>query len=376
MSKRTIPAISIIIPLYNTEKYIGECLDSILAQTFDDYEVIVVDDCSTDNSVKIVESYIPKFNDKLQLIRSEVNSGGAGTPRNIGLRMSRGEYIFFMDSDDAIIKYAMKVCYETAINFNADVVHIDDCYRMPEDTSNKNQSVSIKPIRRTSTPVNAPTVLSEDLAERVKMFTEFRFRFEPWNHFIKRDFIMKENLEFSNLCIADDMLFGFFLICLAKKIVAIPNLIYIWRERKNSNSAENILDPERCIHRKAGDVLRSIKYIEEFTNNIEFFKNQPIYKYAVFDFFAQWAGAVPVIELYSKVPAYKLDEFVRRELKQIGDSTALSAYLFSRMNVFNVTLLRQQNLMRQQQAQIQQLQAQIQQSQTAFKLNEDIFKLS
>ena len=59
--KIDVPAISIVIPMYNAEKYIAECLDSILAQTFDDYEVIVVDDCSTDNSRDIVESYVPKF---------------------------------------------------------------------------------------------------------------------------------------------------------------------------------------------------------------------------------------------------------------------------------------------------------------------------
>ena len=60
--KQTIPAISIIIPMYNTEKYIGECLESILAQTSQDFEVIVVDDASTDNSCAVVESYLPKFN--------------------------------------------------------------------------------------------------------------------------------------------------------------------------------------------------------------------------------------------------------------------------------------------------------------------------
>ena len=59
--KKTIPAVSIVIPMYNAEKYIGECLDSILAQTFTDYEVIVVDDCSTDNSRAVVQSYLPKF---------------------------------------------------------------------------------------------------------------------------------------------------------------------------------------------------------------------------------------------------------------------------------------------------------------------------
>ena len=61
--KKTVPAVSIIIPMYNSEKYIGECLDSILAQTFTAYEVIVVDDCSTDNSRAVVESYLPKFDE-------------------------------------------------------------------------------------------------------------------------------------------------------------------------------------------------------------------------------------------------------------------------------------------------------------------------
>ncbi len=58
---KSIPAVSIIIPMYNTEKYIGACLDSILVQTFTDFEVIVVDDCSTDNSRAVVKSYLPKF---------------------------------------------------------------------------------------------------------------------------------------------------------------------------------------------------------------------------------------------------------------------------------------------------------------------------
>ena len=78
------PAVSVIIPMYNAEKYIGECLESLLLQTFQDFEVIVVDDCSTDNSFSIVESYIPKFDGRLKLTKTEKNSGGGGyVPRNI-----------------------------------------------------------------------------------------------------------------------------------------------------------------------------------------------------------------------------------------------------------------------------------------------------
>ncbi len=76
MAEKNIPAISVIIPMYNAEKYIGQLLDSILAQTFTDYEVIVVDDCSKDDSAKIVESYAEKFTrggvERLKFIRLKV----------------------------------------------------------------------------------------------------------------------------------------------------------------------------------------------------------------------------------------------------------------------------------------------------------------
>jgi len=101
--KNFSPAISIIIPLYNAERYIGELLDSILAQTFQNFEVVIVDDCSTDNSRQVVESYLPSFNvgrnDILKIIKTKKNSGNPGTPSNIGIKNSRGKYIFLLDND-------------------------------------------------------------------------------------------------------------------------------------------------------------------------------------------------------------------------------------------------------------------------------------
>ena len=99
------PKISIIMAMYNVEKYLEDCLESLLAQTFQDYEIIIVDDCSTDNSCAVAESYMKIFNkkaqEKLRLIRSEKNSGSGGMPRNIGISFARGKYIYFVDSDDA-----------------------------------------------------------------------------------------------------------------------------------------------------------------------------------------------------------------------------------------------------------------------------------
>ena len=102
--KYNFPAISVIIPMYNVEKYIGQCLGSLLSQTFQDFEAIVVDDCSTDNSVAEVEKFLPKLNDRLKLIKLNKNSGGVGIPRNVGIQLAHGKYIAFLDSDDLFLK--------------------------------------------------------------------------------------------------------------------------------------------------------------------------------------------------------------------------------------------------------------------------------
>lgn len=101
------PAVSVIIPLYNAEKYIAESLDSLLAQTFQNFEVVVVDDCSTDSSCDIVESYASKFGGRLTLSHMAKNSGSGGLPRNKGMMLSCGEYIQFLDADDTLTRTAL-----------------------------------------------------------------------------------------------------------------------------------------------------------------------------------------------------------------------------------------------------------------------------
>ena len=98
MNKRT-PKISIIIPVYNTEEYLRECLDSVIEQTLKDIEIILVDDGSTDNSGKICDEYREK-DTRITVIHQE--NRGQGKARNEALKISNGEYIGFIDSDDWI----------------------------------------------------------------------------------------------------------------------------------------------------------------------------------------------------------------------------------------------------------------------------------
>ena len=116
--------VSIIIPVYNTEKYIKKCLDSILSQTMTDYEIILVDDRSTDCSYDIMRSYEKNYPSIIKVIRNEQNSG-AGKSRNAGLSIANGDYVSFIDSDDYISKDMIEKLYLGCKENNAEISRVN-----------------------------------------------------------------------------------------------------------------------------------------------------------------------------------------------------------------------------------------------------------
>ena len=116
------PVISIIVPVYNVEKYLSRCVDSILAQTFRDFELILVDDGSTDNSAEICDKYAAK-DSRIKVIHKE--NGGQSSARNNGLEIAIGKYIGFVDSDDWISTDCFEYLYTLIEKFNADAVSAD-----------------------------------------------------------------------------------------------------------------------------------------------------------------------------------------------------------------------------------------------------------
>ena len=109
----TEPLISIVIPVYNAEKYLRACLDSVLAQTYKNWEAICVNDGSSDNSAKILEEYAAK--DARFHIINQQNSG-VSTARNTGLRQTTGKYIYFMDADDIVSPYLFELAEKNLQN--------------------------------------------------------------------------------------------------------------------------------------------------------------------------------------------------------------------------------------------------------------------
>ena len=116
---------SVIIPMYNRVSTIRRCLDSILSQDFKDYEIIVVDDASEDDSVAMVETYLPS--DHLKLVKSQENRGVCAT-RGLGVKQARGKWIMFIDSDDAFYPGAFKTIYEETSKAPAEVSEVRFCY--------------------------------------------------------------------------------------------------------------------------------------------------------------------------------------------------------------------------------------------------------
>jgi len=115
--------ISVIIPVYNTQDYLSDCVDSILRQTLEDIEIILINDGSTDNSGKIIDGYVQKYPGKIRALT--LVNGGQGRARNFGIDIAQGEFLSFIDSDDYLEANALELMYSAALENDADIVVCD-----------------------------------------------------------------------------------------------------------------------------------------------------------------------------------------------------------------------------------------------------------
>ena len=307
-------------------------------------------------------------------MRRKTNSGNPGKNFNLALTLSRGKYVYILDSDDAITNTALEELYAVAEDFQADVVQCQQFRNIPNELWDNVDKLSIAPTSyQNIRPVSAPTLLSENFAERVQMLQQRKLLWPYWTQLTRRDFIMKNELGFtSNLAV--DMIYTCCLACSARRYVLIPNVLNFYRVTQGSLS-NNREDIQKSVHKYIEALITGFEYVDKFLNGQEFFQQRLDAKYAVLDIIVR-EFANYLLGIYSQVPAFQLDGLIQKELEGVREKTALMAFLFNRMNIFNVNLLQQQQLIQQQQQQIQQLQAQLQQLQPAqFQLQtEDIFK--
>ena len=317
-----------IIPLYNSEKYIGELLESILAQTFQDFEVIVVDDCSTDSSFSVVESYLPKFNGRLKLRKTEKNTGSPGDPSNIGVELSRGEYLLILDHDDAITPDALEKLYISAKSFNADVVTCEYFYLVPEKSWNDAEfRKNLKPHSyKEGDFVSEPTLMPFDVAERVRSCYEREFLWPLWSKIIRRDFLIESKIRFTNNII-QDFLATCCMIYTAKRFLRVPYVVNLWRMRDASLSNKK-REPLKKFQKYLRALTVGIEYLNGFLSNIEFFQQNPEQRNIALKTYAREVMKFYVQGIYKDVPIAERYEALRKEFAGSGNA-ALTEICFN-----------------------------------------------
>jgi len=334
-----VPAVSVIIPMYNAEKYVGECLDSILNQTFQNFEVIVVDDCSTDNSFAIVESFIPKFGGRLILTKTKKNSSSPAEPCNLGTAISCGDYLFFMDNDDAITPTALEELYSVTKNFDADVVACEKFYSVPKQFwYNAEFRKQLKPSSyKKGDFVDSPTLLSDDLSERVKDYNQGKFLWPAWTKLIRRKFLAENKIQFEQT-IVSDLIFTTCLIFSAKKWVRVPNVVNYWRMRTDSlSNVEKDLEKYLSVYSRALTV--GFNCLDKFLEDTEFFQQNPDAKYIVLKTYVEHILQIYFLKIYSQISNEELyeilatlDKLLRRNFVDSG--AAFTTFIFGMLNAY------------------------------------------
>ena len=242
-----LPKISVIIPVFNTEKYLKECLDSVTNQTFRDIEIICVNDGSTDNSLVILNEYAQKDN-RIKIVTK--GNGGLASARNEGLKYISGEFVYFLDSDD----YIDKTLFEYAINvfnnfeidffcFSSDLI-IEDKTQSYLDYAGLNNYIKVN--RDGFYDTNFDICINTNI--------------HVWNKIYKTDFVKKHDIKFIEPLLYEDIYFVWLANFISKKAYYDNTIYHYYRIREASIMQDVYKEKTYC---KAIDHLKNFECLIE-----------------------------------------------------------------------------------------------------------------
>lgn len=266
--------VSVIVPMYNAEKYIVDCVNGLLGQTIGDMEVIVVNDCSTDDSLRLCRDHFG-LNPRVRIIDQPKNMG-PGMARNTGIEYADGEYITFADSDDAVRNDAYLAMYEAARESDADVLHatgalipiVEDA---PDDLNLLTDDELYHVTFDEGDRITGLTRLPEDLSQRMDMYMAHRIHWTIWSKLYRRAFLNEHNIRFGDTRMAEDQVFCFECLCKARNYVKIPGEWYLYRiggvsltrGQKQIKTLINALETQIQVPKLLLNAVKGIEYFEE-----------------------------------------------------------------------------------------------------------------
>lgn len=220
------PMVSVIMPVYNVEKYLEQCLQTLCAQSLHEIEIICIDDGSVDNSMQILQAYASQ--DKRITILKQQNSG-AGIARNAGIAAASGKYLSFLDSDDFFEADMLEKAVKEAEKQKCDIV-IFNSFNFDEQTQSEQPSYPYNETYIKNSPW--PPARFPD-----KLY--FIAPPAPWNKLFRRELIMNKNIRFENLSSCNDITFVNTALSVAGKISVINNCLIHYRRNTCTNISAN-----------------------------------------------------------------------------------------------------------------------------------------
>lgn len=268
--------VTIGIPVYNVEKYIRQTLESALAQTFPNIEFLICDDCGTDSSISIIKEYQlahPRGKD-IRIVKQNSNMG-VGCARNLIINEAKGEYLYFLDSDDLIVENAIEILYENVKKYNSEIVYGSMEKVLVYDNNKRFKNIEY----------------SFSVFDKIDDFAQYAYReydsiqASSCNYLVKLDIYRKNDLKYYPINYWEDMLMSIDLPIYVTRAVLIPDVTYQYMCRTGTLSHY-----QKRTHIDKNEILEVIKAINETKQSCDRLRGK-IY-------FSQWLYKVMMTSFY------------------------------------------------------------------------------
>ena len=252
---------SIIVPVYNVEKYLKRCLDSIQNQTYDNFEVIIVNDGSPDHSQEIIDEYV-KHDDRFLSYQKE--NGGLSDARNYGVKYATGDYLLFVDSDDYVSSDYLKMIHEKITQENnPDILRFG--FSLIDEKEHK------------KTDLYAPVFTSQSGIKAFYSLSQDSYFVPAWLYAYRKDFFETNHFEYAKGKYHEDYGLTPYVILCASKVVSISDCLYYYIVRENSIMTSN--DEEKLV-KKMNDTLILYDNLKEEISMLDYLSKTE-YKYVM-----------------------------------------------------------------------------------------------
>lgn len=250
--------VSVVLPVYNVEPYLRDCMDSIVNQTLEDIEIICVNDGSPDNSLAILNEYAAK-DDRISVYDQE--NGGHAVATNRGIDLATGDYLFLMDSDDILDLRALELTYEKAIEKEVDFVLFKAINY--EDENDRYYETEVYSMDKIAAVVGEDVFDYNDIKELM-----FEAIVTPWSKLFKRDFIMKNNIRFPEGLIFEDNVFFYEALLSAKRIYFLKEFLFIrrWYPKSSTMNGDLRFLDSISVSNLTIDVFKEKGEFENYSN--------------------------------------------------------------------------------------------------------------